>query len=83
MFKWLNKQGVEKDAEFSLQRADRFHYEYSENGSSISIVVESDSKKEDIFVSDAVASMPAADVSRITTNVVDALNFMKIKFQIR
>jgi hypothetical protein len=40
-FKWLNKQGVESDAGFSVQFTGRFTCEYREGGRMIEIEVES------------------------------------------
>ena len=41
MFKWLNKQGVESEAGFVLQRTGRFTCEYIEGGCSLELEVES------------------------------------------
>lgn len=82
MFKWINKQGVTNDEGFTLQRADRFHYEYGYGDTEIRIVVEADLKKENVYVSDAIAEMTEADGLRITHNVAESLKFMGIRFQI-
>jgi hypothetical protein len=82
MFKWLNKQGVEKEAEFTLQRVDRFHYDYTEDGMNMQIVVEADSKKENIYVSDALEKLAAFDGKRVTDNIAEALGFMGVRFKI-
>jgi hypothetical protein len=41
MFTWLNKQGVQSDAGFVVQRTDRFTCEYREGGHRIEVEVES------------------------------------------
>lgn len=41
MFRWLNKQGVESDAGFVVQRTGRFTCDYSEDGCTLEIEVES------------------------------------------
>jgi hypothetical protein len=41
MFRWLNKQGVESDAGFAVQRTGRFTCEYREAGCTIELEVES------------------------------------------
>jgi hypothetical protein len=40
MFKWLNKQGVESDAGFVVQRTGRFTCDYTEDGLTLEIEVE-------------------------------------------
>ena len=80
MFRWINKQGVEKDGEFSLQRIDRFHFEYSEKGNSIVIPSEPGFPYSEIFLSSVVATGDNFD--HISKNVADALRFMGHKFRI-
>lgn len=41
MFKWLNKQGVESDAGFIVQRTGRFTCVYQERGRTLELEVES------------------------------------------
>jgi len=82
MFKWLNTQGVEKDGEFSLQRIDRFHYEYGENGHKTKIAVEP-GNVEDVYLSNTLNSASEHDGKRITDNIIAALKFMRIRFNIR
>jgi hypothetical protein len=41
MFTWLNKQGVQSDTGFIVQRTGRFTCEYREGGRSIELEVES------------------------------------------
>jgi len=41
MFTWLNKQGVQSDRGFSLQRTERFVAEYREGGRLVTLDVES------------------------------------------
>lgn len=41
MFTWINKQGVQSDAGFIVQRTGRFTCEYREGGHSIELEVES------------------------------------------
>lgn len=41
MFTWLNKQGVESDLGFAVQRTGRFTAEYREHGKIITLDVES------------------------------------------
>jgi hypothetical protein len=40
-FRWLNKQGVESDQGFVLQRTDRFKYEYREDDRTLCLAGES------------------------------------------
>jgi hypothetical protein len=80
MFQWLNKQGVEKAGEFFVQRADRFHYEYGEDGKSIKIVTEQGSGLEEIFVSVAVGPLDKPEGKRICENIAEALKFMMFRF---
>ncbi|HWS71889.1 MAG TPA: hypothetical protein VN605_07220 [Thermoanaerobaculia bacterium] len=40
MFIWLNKQGVESDRGFAVQRTDRFTAEYRERGKVVTLDVE-------------------------------------------
>jgi len=83
MFQWINKQGVEKVGEFFVQRTDRFHYEYGEEGKSIKIVTEQGSGLDDIFVSDAVGPLDQPEGKRIGENMAEALRFMGIRCRIR
>lgn len=84
MFRWLNKQGVAKDNLFYLQRVDRFHYEYGEDGVTLKVPVESTDRGEELFVSDALASAgDAADRRGIAANIEAALDFMGVRHSLQ
>lgn len=45
IFTWLNKQGVQSDAGFIVQRTGRFSVEYREGDRAIEIIIESGMSK--------------------------------------
>ena len=83
MFKWLNKQGVEGEGKFYLQRTDRFHYEYGEGEVRIKISVDPSSKGEEVYLGDALSFDSPDHRRRIAGNVSAALGFMGVRFQLR
>ncbi len=86
-FTWLNKQGVESDSGFVLQRMHRFFYHYIEADHVIQVKVEPDIKGERILLSSLSKWQPPhegdviTDAARvkIRADIVTALGFMKIK----
>lgn len=82
MYKWINKQGVEKVGEFVLQRTDRFHYEYRERELKLSIVTENNGACEALYLCDATRTFREQECKRIEDNIVGAMKFMGIRFRI-
>ena len=90
MFTWLNKQGVESNTGFSLQRVDRFTYLYTEGDHILRIVVEPSLKVYDIFLDENPVweepfqqdTIDKTKRSLIKNNISSALDFMKNKHRI-
>lgn len=80
-FRWLNKQGVESESGFVVQRTGRFTEEYRERGRSIVIDVEGGFSGENHVVSYSRASFAAwssdtAEQQRVIDNYREAVVFM-------
>ena len=87
MFTWLNKQGVESDTGFIVQRTGRFTCEYRESGRVLEVEVESGvigqqpciNIKRDAFASWNVAGVkhdiPEEEQLRMLQNFKDAMEF--------
>ncbi len=86
-FRWLNKQGVESDDGFVLQRMHRFYYHYVEDGKTLQVDVELGRKSEDISSASFLQWQTPHDAevlsldeqARIKANVQAALRFMNIR----
>jgi hypothetical protein len=87
MFTWLNKQGVQSDVGFVVQRTGRFTCEYREGGRILELEVESGmigqqpciNIKRDAFASWNVAGVkhdiPEEHQLRMLQNFKDAMEF--------
>ena len=87
MFTWLNKQGVESDTGFAVQRTGGFTCEYRESGRILELEVESGvigqqpciNIKRDAFASWNVAGVkhdiPEEQQLRMLQNFKDAMEF--------
>ena len=87
MFTWLNKQGVESDTGFAVQRTGRFTCEYREGGRILELEVEDGvigqqpciNIKRDAFASWNVAGIkhdiPEEQQLRMLQNFKDAMEF--------
>jgi hypothetical protein len=89
MFTWLNKQGVQSDRGFVLQRTGRFTAEYREHGKVVTLDVEaglSGGLQCLILDPDAfgrwdgeAAKIPANQQQQMFQNVKEALEFQGLK----
>ncbi len=87
MFTWLNKQGVQSDSGFVVQRTSRFTCEYREGSKSIEVAVESGllagkpciNISKDAFTKwsppRAFYETPKEEQERLMKNFRDALEF--------
>lgn len=94
MFKWLNKQGVESDSGFEVQRTGRFTCEYREHNFCIELEVESGIIGETPCISisrDAFSKWQGVRVgneseaeqqARLRSNFRDAMEFQGLAVQI-
>lgn len=88
-FTWLNKQGVQSDGGFILQRMHRYYYHYIDGDHIIRVKVEPGSNREQILLSSLSAWEPPHDgetigtsiESKIRDNIAAALGFMKIRYK--
>jgi hypothetical protein len=85
MFKWLNKQGVESLNEgYSLQRVDRFYYDYTEGARVLKVAVEPGLKNEEIILPEKLTWQPPSErepinaqkAATIRRHITEALTFM-------
>ena len=89
MFTWLNKQGVQSDRGFAVQRTGRFTAEYREHGKVITMDVESglngglpciilDPGAFEQWDGEA-AKIPSSQQAEIFQNVKEAMEFQGLK----
>jgi len=86
-FTWLNKQGVQADEGFVVQRIDRYHYHYVENGHVLSIEIEPGLQYTEVFLGERLQWEPPFENEEIdrqkATDIEDriqkALAFMGIR----
>ncbi len=96
MFRWINNQGVESSDGFIFQRVDRYSYHYIQKDRKLRIDVEplrdSDGGYyEEVYMDPINKWSPPYEselidskrISKIKSDITDALNFMKIKHSIR
>lgn len=88
-FTWINKQGVQSSEGFALQRVDRFHYDYVENGKTLRVAVDGDGIYQLYLPPDAVWEPPfeqekleTRDLDRIAANMKEAMDFKGIPCRI-
>jgi len=91
MFTWLNKQGVQSDQGFSLQRTERFVAEYRENGRMVTLDIESglDGGLPCIILDpkafarwDDGGSIDLEEQAKLFRNVREALEFQGLKLAV-
>jgi hypothetical protein len=93
MFRWLNKQGVESDHGFAVQRTGRFSAEYRDRGKVVTLDVESgldyDDKPCVIVDPDAfqhwdgeTAKIPPEEQAQMFENLREAMEFQGLKLAI-
>lgn len=86
-FRWLNRQGVESDDGYVLQRMHRFYYHYVEGGKTLEVAVELGGKFEEISSASFSKwqtphdgeALSLDEQARIKANVQAALRFMNIR----
>jgi hypothetical protein len=92
MFTWLNKQGVQSDRGFVVQRTGRFTVEYRDRGRVITLNVESGLVDGRPCISvdpeafrrwdGATATIPPEEQAQMFENLRDAMEFQGLKLVI-
>ena len=88
-FTWLNKQGVESDGGFILQRMHRYYYHYIVADHVMLVKVEPGIKDEQILLASLSTWQPPHDTeainsdakNKIRSHIAAALDFMKIRYR--
>jgi hypothetical protein len=86
----LNKQGVKSTSGFTLQRIERFKYEYREGDYFLHFSVEPGVNYEEIVINEDIQWLPPYEGEKISTtiknkimkNISDALDYMGIKYKL-